>query len=151
MQMVKYLSGFRRVAYNSIEEGLSLSIKKAMEREGFEDKGARMVLVKQDYGELVSFLKKHKSPDIIVIDSVQFMELKFSEYKELKAMFPGKLFIYISHIDGKLPAGLTARKIWRDANVAFYVKAFKAFPVSRYGGGAPVVVNEGLAAEYWGR
>jgi len=151
MQLVKYLSRYRRVAYNCVEEGFSLSIKKSMERAGIEKNYTGIVLINNNFRELTGWLKKQKSPDIVVIDSVQFMELKFSEYKQLKSIFPDKLFIFISHIDGKLPAGLTAKKIWRDANVTFYVKVFRAFPVSRYGGGVPVVINEELAAEHWGK
>ena len=151
MQLAKYLSGFRRVAYNSIEEGLSLSIRKAMERAELQDEGSRIVLVRKDYEDMKSWLTSKKSPDIVFVDSVQFMEMKFSEYKQLKSMFPGKLFIYVSHVNGGLPDGYTARKIWRDSNVSFHVKAFKAFPVSRYGGGDPLLVSEERALEYWGK
>ncbi len=150
MLLVKYLARFRRVAYNSIEEGLSLSIKMAMKRVNMIEVGGKLVLVKKEMAELVEYLSKHKSPDIIVIDSVQFMELTFEEYKKLKSMFPNKLFIYISHVEGRQPEGLTARKIWRDASVVFRIEGFKAFPVSRYGGGQPVVISEDRASEYWG-
>jgi hypothetical protein len=150
MLLAKYLTRFRRVAYNSIEEGLSLSIKMAMERVNMLEVGGRLVLVEKDTKGLIEYLKRHKSPDIIVIDSVQFLELKFEEYKQLKSMFPSRLFIYISHIDGRLPEGLTARKIWRDANVSFRIEGFKAFPVSRYGGGEPIVISKERVSEYWG-
>jgi hypothetical protein len=150
MKLAKYLTRFRRVAYNSIEEGLSLSIKMAMKRVNMLEVGRRLVLIKKDFSELIAYLKQHKSPDIIVIDSVQFLELKFEEYKQLKTMFPSKLFIYISHVEGRLPDGMTARKIWRDANVVFQVEGFKGFPVSRYGGGEPVVIGVDSSAEYWG-
>jgi hypothetical protein len=108
------------------------------------------VLVKKDFDELMGYLRQRKSPDIVVIDSVQFMELKFGQYKALKEAFPGKLVIYISHVEGRVPEGLTARKIWRDANVVFRIEGFKAFPVSRYGGGDDVVISEERAAAYWG-
>lgn len=151
MKLAKYLTRFRRVAYNSIEEGLSLSIKMAMKRVNMLEVGGRLVLVKKDFGELTAYLKQHKSPDVVVIDSVQFLELKFEEYKQLKSMFPSKLFIYVSHIEGRLPDGLTARKIFRDANVSFRIEGFKGFPVSRYGGdGEPIVISEEKAMEYWG-
>jgi len=150
MQLVKYLSKFRRVVYNSIEEGMSLSIKLAIERSGLEETGGRIVFIKNEIEELKNYLQRAKSPDIVVIDSLQFMDLKFSEYKQLKSMFRGKLFIYISHVSGNLPDGPVARKIWRDANVIFRIEVFKAFPISRYGGGSPIVINEELAMEYWG-
>ena len=61
-----------------------------------------------------------------------------------------KQFIYVSHVDGKKPEGNVAKRIWRDANVAWRVEGFKAFPVGRYGGGEPIIVAEELAEEYWG-
>jgi hypothetical protein len=151
MMMAKYLTKFGKVAYNSVEEGLSLTIKKAMERLNMIDVAGRLILLdKEPTDELIERLKKRKSPDIIVIDSVQFIELKFSEYKKIKNMFTNKLFIYISHVEGNLPAGQTARRIWRDANVTIKVEGFKGFPISRFGGGKPIIISSNKADEYWG-
>jgi hypothetical protein len=85
-----------------------------------------------------------------VIDTVQFAELTFSEYKKIKLMYPDKLFIYVSHTEGKMPEGKVARKILKDASVAIRVEGFKGFPVSRYGGGKTIIINEERADEYWG-
>ena len=150
MLLSKYLTNFRRVAYNSIEEGFCRSIKLAMKRVNMIEVKGKLVLVKKETEELIEYLSKHKSPEIIVIDSVQFLELTFKEYKKIKAMFPNKLFIYISHVEGRQPEGLTARKILRDSSVVFRIEGFKAFPVSRYGGGKPIVISEDKASEYWG-
>lgn len=151
MMAAKYLSSFKRVAYNSIEEGISLTIQMAMKRENMQEVGSRVVLLdKEPVQDLVKRLGKHKSPDVVIIDSVQFAELTFSDYKSLKSRFPHKLFIYISHVDGKLPEGNVAKRIWRDSNVFFRIEGFRAFPVSRYGGGEYMNVNDELAANYWG-
>ncbi|HPX59606.1 MAG: hypothetical protein ACOXZH_00205 [Bacteroidales bacterium] len=150
MQLAKYLCRFRRVAYNSQEEGLSKSIQMAMERVGMSEVGGRLVLLdKEPVDDLVARLSKHKSPDIIINDSLQFMELTFRQYKLLKAKFPKKLFIYISHIDGKQPDGNTAKKIWRDCSVYFRIEGYRAFPQSRFGGGTHIDVFEEKAKEYW--
>lgn len=151
MQLAKYLTNFGRVAYNSVEEGISKSIRDAMDRVNMQEVGGKLLFLnKESVEEMIARLQRHKSPDIVIIDSVQFLELKFAEYKRIKEAFPQKLFIYISHIEGKLPDGITARKIWRDANVSFRVEGFKAFPVGRYGGGADYVINEERANLYWG-
>jgi hypothetical protein len=151
MQMGKYLTKFGRVAYNSVEEGLSLSIQKAMERTGMIEASRRMILLdKEEIKDLKERLKKHRSPEFVIIDSIQFSELLFSEYKELKSMFPNKLFIYISHVERNIPSGGVARRIWRDANVTIRVEGFKGFPKSRYGGGKEIVIDEEKANEYWG-
>ena len=151
MKLSRYLTRFGSVAYNSVEEGLSLTIKMAIERENIISCGRRWVLLeKEDIPALIERLKKQRSPEIIIIDSVQFMDLKFSEYKKLKEMFPKKLFIYISHVDGGVPDGNTAKRIWRDANVVFRIEGFRAFPVGRYGGGTPIDVSVEKAKEHWG-
>lgn len=151
MQLAKYLTNFSRVAYDSVEERLSLSIREAMRRVNMNEVARKFILIDDDeVGDLVDRLKKHKSPDIIFIDSVQFLALKQSEYKMLKKTFPKKLFIYISHIEGRLPEGATARRIWKDSAISFRIEGFKAFPVGRFGGGEPIVINEELARDYWG-
>lgn len=150
MMLAKYLTRFGRVAYDSVEEGLSQTIKMAMERVGMEEVGHRLILLdKEGVDELAERLARRKSPGIVVIDSVQFLGLNFSQYKRLKEQFPDKLFVYISHVDGRKPEGSTAQSIWRDANVYFRVEGYRAFPVGRYGGGECIDVWPEKAAEYW--
>lgn len=150
MMLAKYLSRFARVAYDSIEEGLSKSIQMSMERARMMDVSGRVVLLdKEPFPELVSRLHRRKSPDVIIIDSVQFMDLTFAEYKKLKSAFSTKLFVYVSHVSGRQPEGNVAKRIWRDANVYFRIEGFRAFPVSRYGGGGTIDVWKEKAEEYW--
>ncbi len=152
MMLSKYLTTFARVAYNSVEEGLSETIKKAVERANMIEVSKRWLLLnKESKSTLEARLSKQRSPDIVFIDTVQFMELTFNEYKDLKERFRNKLFVYVSHVDGRQPAGSTAVKIMRDANVLFRVEGYKAFPVSRYGGGEPITIWEKGADEYWGK
>lgn len=151
MMLAKNLSRFCRVAYDSVEEGLSQSIQMSMERVGMSEVGGRVVLLdKEPFCELVKRLNKQKSPDVVIIDSVQFMGLTFDEYKRLKTAFPDKLFVYVSHVSGRQPEGQVAKRIWRDANVYFRIEGHRAFPVSRYGGGNPIDVWKERAEEYWG-
>lgn len=151
MMLSKYMTRFVRGAYDSIEEGLSLSVQMAMERVKMEEVGTRMVLLdKMEIPDIKIWLRKRKSPDFIVIDSVQFACMTFAQYKALKEEFPNKLFIYVSHVDGKQPDGQVAKRIWRDSNIAFRVQGFRAFPTGRYGGGNYLNVNDTLAEDYWG-
>lgn len=149
MMLAKYMTNFGRVFYNSIEEGLSQSIQLAYQRVGMQEVSGKIILEKESIESMIERLKKSKSPRIIFFDSIQFADLKFPEYKKMKSMFPGKLFIYISHIDGKQPEGVTARRVWRDANVSIRVEGFRAFPVGRYGGGQYINISEEKATEYW--
>ena len=150
MKLAKYLCRFRRVAYNSVEEGLSLSMKCAMDRTGMgEVSGKFIMLDRESVDELTERLSRRCSPDVVVIDSVQFLGLNWEQYKQLKERFPHKLFIYISHVEGTQPEGRVSKKIWRDANVYIRVEGFRGFPVGRYGGGKPIDVNHTLAERYW--
>ena len=151
MQAAKYLCRFTKVAYNSVVEGLSLSIRSAMQRLNMEEVSRRFVLLdKEDVKDLTERLSKRCSPDVVIVDSVQFMGLKWSEYKTLKDNFPNKLFIYVSHIDGNKPEGSVAQKIWRDSNVYIRVEGFRGFPVGRYGGGKHLDISKEKASAYWG-
>ena len=151
MMLARYLAESRRVAYDSVEEGLSLSIRAALDRSGMGETGRRFVVLdKEGAEELAERLSRRCSPDVVIVDSIQFLGLKWSEYKMLKERFPHKLFIYVSHIEGTVPEGSVARRIWRDSNVYFRVEGFRAFPTGRYGGGATIDIDEALAKEYWG-
>lgn len=152
MQWSKQLAKFGRVLYHPVEERLSLSIREQLKRVEMIDVGSRFIMTdgSENVDELIVRLEKHRSPEFIVIDSVQFWDLRWTDYKLLKQRFPNKRFSYISHLDGKQPEGNTARRIWKDADSVFRVEGFKVFPVGRYGGGEPITINERLANEYWG-
>lgn len=151
LQLCKYLSQFGRVAYNSLEEGASLSMREAFLQVGMMEAGRRVMLLdKEPVQALFTRLEKHKSPDIVFIDSVQYTGLKYVDYVRLLDRFRKKLFVFVSHADGKLPAGRVAKSIRYDANIKIRVEGYTAFPVSRYGGGEPLVVWDEGAVNYWG-
>lgn len=157
MQVCKYLTRFRRVAYNSLEQGLSLSLQKTWERVGMEEVGNRIILLnKESLKDLRIRLAKKQSPDVIVVDSVQYWHgLKWSDFTSLKDDYPDKLFIFISQERGGLPDGKLAQKIRYDSDIKIFVEGYKAFVTTRYEvadlgeGGADFVIWEAGAQEYW--
>lgn len=159
LQLCKYLAGFRRVAYDSLEQGLSLSLQKAWERVGMAEAGSNIILLnKEDLPELRARLRKRKSPEIIVIDSLQYLDKFYmKQFKDLKAEFPDKLFVFISQADkaGKDPDGYIAKKIRYDADIKIKVEGFKAFVTTRYedrdkgDGGEDFIIWEQGANDYW--
>lgn len=150
LQLAKYLAGFgKKVAYNSLEEGVSKSLKRAiMETNMHEVARYFMLLDKEPMPELIKRLERKKSPQVIIIDSVQYSELRYADYLALRARFRNKLFILISHARGKLPQGRVAESIQFDASVKVFVTGYVAYPLSRYGGGEPFVIWEEGAAEF---
>lgn len=153
LQLAKYLCGFCRVAYDSLEEGLSLSMQRAIDEVGFADgqiKRNFLLLDKEPINELGERLSREKAPKAVIIDSLQYTGLTYSAYKELRDSNPSKLLIFISHADGRMPKGAVAQSIRYDANVKIYVEGYRAMPQSRYGGGEPIDVWPLKSAEYWG-
>lgn len=157
MQLCKYLTRFRRVAYNSLEQGLSLSLQKAWERVRMDEVGSRIILLnKESLKDLRVRLAKKQSPDVIVIDSVHYwFGLKVADVMKLKDDFPNKLFIFGSHEKRGLPDGVVAEKIRYDSEIKMRVEGYKVFVTTRYEvaergeGGADFVIWEQGANEYW--
>lgn len=143
LQLCKYLCQFGRVAYDSLEEGVSASLVKAIKETHMMDVRRKFVVLdKEPIDQLMERLEKPKSPDIVCVDSLQYTGMSYDQYKALKERFPKKLFIWISHADGMLPEGRVAKKVRFDSNVKVFVQAYRAEPVSRYGGGKPYIIWE---------
>lgn len=150
VRLSKYMTRFGRVVYDSIEEGLSLSLQEAFIAEEMEDVEGRIQLLdKEPIDDLVKRLKKQRSPDIVFIDSLQFTFKTYAQLKKIIDENPRKLFVFISHSEGKQPAGRVGKAIEYLSNVKIRVEAFKAFAKSRYGGGEPYTIWEEGAARYW--
>lgn len=133
LQLCKYLCSFEKVLYNSLEEGAGRSMQLAFERVGMEEVSRKFVLLEgETIPELIARLKRHKSPNIIVIDSLQYADLSYKDYKYLKRLFPSKLFIFVSHAEGKLPDGRIANKVRYDAHCKIRVEGYRAYVNSRY-------------------
>ena len=153
LQLCKYLTQFGRVAYNSLEEGFSESMKLAFAREGMMEVAGRMVLLdKEPIEELKERLRKRKAPQIVVIDSIQYSDLNYKGYKELNDEFRHVTFIIISHAEGKKPADRRANSIRYDASVKIFIEGYIAFVTSRYNsvGTSEFVIWEKGAEEYHG-
>lgn len=133
LQLCKYLCSFDRVLYNSLEEGAGRSMQMAFERAGMEDVSGKFLLLEgETIRDLSDRLYKRRSPNIVVIDSLQYADLTYRDYKSLKRNFPNKLFIFVSHAEGKLPDGRLANKVRYDAHCKIRVEGYRAFVNSRY-------------------
>ena len=157
MQLCKYLTNFGRVAYNSLEQGLSLSLQKAWERVNMEEAGSKIVLLaKESLKDLKERLKRKNAPNIVVIDSVHYwFGFTMRDYNALKEANPDTLFIFISHEKKGEPKGNIAQSIRYDADIKIRVEGYKAFATTRYEdsekgeGGTDFIIWEQGAREYW--
>ena len=111
LQLAKALARHVRVAYDSLEEGLSLSMQHAIEEVGFSDVKRNFVLLDgESIDDLKERLRKQRSPKVVIIDSLQYADLTYTEYKRLRDEFRQKLFVWISHAEGSNPKGKMAKR-----------------------------------------
>jgi len=152
MSLCKYLCQFGRVAYDSLEEGTSLTMIRTLERFQMMDVNNRFLLINNECMEALNDrLHKRKSPDIVVIDSFQYTQMNFASYKKFRENNMKKLIIIISHSDGKLPAGRSARSVMFNADLKIYVEGYRAFSKGRYIGARKYYdIWPEEAEKYWG-
>jgi len=153
LALVKYLARFGRIAYNSLEEGISHTIRKSFANVGMEEVGRQVVLIDgESIDELEERMSKRRSADVWVIDSIQYAGLTYERYKKLKERNRSKLIILVSHADGKMPEGRSSKKIMYDSTMKIWIEGYRALSKGRYigpNGGTYTIWEEG-ADKYWG-
>ena len=138
VQLVKYLMSFEglRIAYNGLEEGMSETYRRAIIDTGLQmEKQGRYVFWDGfNYEDMMERLKRKRSPNVVVIDSLQYLNITYDQYKGLVRKYPKKLFIWISHESGTEPKGGTAQSIKYNSNIKIRVHNYYATIISRYKG-----------------
>ena len=134
LQLARYLSRFARVAYNTLEQGLSLSFQSAWIRAGMEEAGSAIVVLdKEPLHQLRQRLAKRRSPQVVIIDSLTALPgFTRKDYLSLVGGFPGKLFVFLAHERKGLPDPAIAETVRRLSEVKIYVEGFRAHISSRY-------------------
>ena len=152
MQLAKYLTGFvkNKVLINSLEEGKTKSFQMNIDRSGIsavKDKvlfGNRVPMDK-----VFERLDKQRSPEIIMIDSLQYWKMNKKDFEYIREKYRNKLWIFISQADKSgNPKGSLAEDIKFDADVKIRVEGFVAYPESRFGGGEEFIIDAERAANY---
>jgi len=154
MQFLTEMMKYGKVLYVSLEEGHGASMQALVIRQLREDQHNGKIEFadhEMSFDKLMIKLKKKKSPKFIVIDSLQYWNITYEQYKELKETFPKKTFLFISHAKGKDPACSVGMKIRYDAAIKVFVNKYIAFIVSRYGGNKNYVIWEQGARKKWGK
>ena len=112
--------------------------------------GCRLTLVNETAEELSARLRQKKSPNVVVIDSIQYLGVKFEDVRQLKVLHPGKLFIYVSQAISGNPAGSVAVKTTYEASLKIMVEGFIAYSKGRFFGpkGRYIVWEQGAERYY---
>ena len=144
MQLICELSTYYKVFYNALEEGTRLTMQRNIQRISGSLNSKNLLIGSESLAELDSRLNKQKSPQIIIIDSIQYTGLTWLAYRKFKEAHPDKLIIFISHAKGKNPAGETAMRVKYDADLKIWVEGFVATSNGRYNpGGEFKIWDEG--------
>lgn len=151
LQLAKELTKYGKVLYNSMEEGVRKSMREAIVRNHMQEVGKRFHLVNESIEDLKLRLDRRRQAEIIFIDSLQYSDLNKAEYKKLKADFPNKLFILVSHAEGKQPKGRFADFVRYDCDIKIRVEGYKAFCMSRLSNNtnSEYIIWHLGANEYW--
>lgn len=142
LMLCKYLAQFRRTLYDSMEQGLSRSMQLSWMRVDMKAAGRGIV-----FGNMIPFeelkvrLRKPKSPQIVLIDSVTALQgFRRSDFAELVRLFPQKLFVFIAHEKNGKAHPAVAEYIRCLSDVKIRVEGYTAYVTSRF---ADAEVGEG--------
>lgn len=154
MQFIGVLLKYGKALYVGLEEGTRVTMQN-LAKEYFDKELHQGKIAFTDhtmtYQELLIHLRRRKSAHIIIIDSLQYWNITYEQYKALKEEFPRKIFIFVSHTNGKLPDGKNANKVRYDADIKVFCEGYIAFIKSRLGGNKPYVIWEEGARVHWGK
>lgn len=147
----KQLAQYGKVLFVSLEEGYSLSMSRTLDRFDMKSCGSNFQVIDHcTLEELDERLQQRRSPEFIVIDSFQYMQISYRQYLAFKERYPNKLLIFVSHAEGRQPAGRAAKSVMYDAGLKIWVEGYKAFSKGRFIGdlGYAVIWEQGME-EYW--
>ena len=152
LQLCKELTRYGKVAYDSLEEGDSLTMQNALMRVGMGDVGRQFVLLNESLKELDTRLKRRRSPDIVVVDSFQYAHIDLKQYEEFIDRHKNKLIIFVSQADGMKPLGRTAQSAMYSASLKIWVEGYRAISKGRYfGNRGYYTIWEERADKYWNK
>jgi hypothetical protein len=152
MQLCEELCNHGKVLYNSLEEGTGITFQERIKRLNTQNMLRRFGVVCEDMKDVCTRLKKRRSADFVIVDSYQYTGMTYPEYVKMKENHTDKLFIFISHAEGRRPSGRSAKSVMFDANLKIWVEGFKAHSNGRFigsNGGIYTIWEEG-AWKFWG-
>lgn len=139
MKLAKMLAQYYgKVNLNNTEQGRSSTFQKAWMRNNMDEiqPGKLMVCSKDKrlFELWFESLETKGSGRVIILDSNDYMELKFTQFKQLEARFRHKAIIVVCWDD---PMDINSKKIKYLCDIKVEVKEFRAIIRSRFGGNKP--------------
>jgi len=151
MAFARMLAASGKVLYVSKEEGYGLSFQNTLRRYCMQECGKSFQVVDSDTVEsLTERLDRPRSPEFVIIDSVQAMGIGTKQFKQLQGSFRNKLLVLISQADGKRPLGRAAQNMMYEADLKLWVEGHTVFSKGRFIGDTKEYVTwEEGALRYW--
>lgn len=148
LKILKYMTKFKKCAYIPLEEGTKMTFQEAVKGANLLSASSKVKLWEGYTIEDIDIeLAKPKAPEVIFIDSIQYLkmahnsvnELTKFEYMDLLNRHPKKLFVFVSHAKKNEPKGALAESVYYGSDVCILIDDFTAYPTkSRYKGKTPM-------------
>lgn len=143
IQLAKYLAKYTKVYYNSFEQGISKSLQDAVLRNNMMEVAGKVIFGdKETHEEMKARLQSRNSPNVVIVDSRDYMNMTTREYIELIELYPRKSFVIICWESAGKPKGEYAKAIEFMVDIKVHVRNFRAYPRCRFGGNKPFVIWE---------
>ncbi|SFU35439.1 hypothetical protein SAMN05216364_1005101 [Porphyromonadaceae bacterium KHP3R9] len=151
MQLCRELARFGKVVFNALEEAQSKTMQDAISRFGLDALDGKLSFVCEPMDHLCERLARRRGPDFAIIDSFQYTRITYRQYIDIKEANRGKLLIFVSHAEGKQPAGRAAKSVMYDADLKIHVEGYRARSKGRYIGEKGYIdIWKTKALAYWG-
>lgn len=125
-----------KVMMATLEMGFCKDFKAELHEAGIRSKIHHITFCESlTIDELSDALAKQRSPDVVIIDSIQYFVNQYDataeQMIELRKKYKKKIFVYVSHVDGKEVDGKAAYMVKRDSFVRILVEGFRAIYIGR--------------------
>lgn len=145
-----------RTLFASLEMGISADLQEQLRESGVRSSTNNISFVEDlTVKDLDEQLKKQRAPRVVIIDSLQYFIDQCGATAEdiinLRKKYRSKIFVFLSHVDGKEVDGRGAYVVKRDSFVRIQVEGFRAIYKGRGRGGTTgffTIWKEG-ADNYW--
>lgn len=132
MQLAKELTKFGKVKYVGYEEGISKSYQKRLKDFNMVEHHGDYSTILDGYDDLCESLRRQRSGNFIIIDSIQLSGWTYAQAEDLIKRFPKKSFIFVSQEDKGEPLGYDAKRLLYLASVKIKVAGYRAYSKGRY-------------------
>ena len=152
LMLIKQLANFDNIIFVPYEEGnVSVALQNGINRLGLLEANKKVLVCTHSLEELEKRLSKRKSPEIVIIDSLDVSEIKrIKQVSELKNRFKNKTFIFTGWAAGKDPASKIGKDVLYLANQKIFVEGYRAISRGRsFGERGYLTIWEKKATEYW--